>query len=257
MDLGAAADHGAVAYGKVAAHTGLAGENDAATMVAVLKSARNDDERRKAELALLAVCNLARQACAETIIAGMADADAPSRIALLRGLARAGGPKALGQIVARVNDADEPVGDEAVRMLSAWGDPAAAGHLLQIAETDASLRHRVLAIRGLIRLAGPKKDRPADLDTLAKVIKLAKRPQEKRLILGVLGGVAEPKSLILVTPALDDSAVKEEAGIAAVMIAETIKDGDQEALRAAMEKVLKTARNQQTRDRAQKVLDSL
>jgi len=235
----------------------LAGENDVTTIVAVLKSARNDDERSKAELALLAVCNLARQDCAETIIAGMADAEAPSRIALLRTLARAGGPKALEQIVASVNDDDQPVSDEAVRMLSAWGDPAAAAHLLQIAGKDESLRHRVLAIRGLARLAGPKKDRPADLDTLAKVMKLAKRPQEKRLLLGVLGGVAEPKSLALVTPALDDTAVKEEAGLAAVMIAERIKDGDKAALRAAMEKVLKTGKNQQTRDRAQKVLDSL
>lgn len=235
----------------------LADENHTAALVKILEAAKDDAERRKAELALLAVCSRGREACAGAIIDGLAAADVPSRIVLLRALARAGGPKALAELVARLEDEDEAVGDQSLRMLSSWPDPAAVPHLLEIANRGESLRHRVLAIRGLVRLASPQQDVPADLEVLSEVMNLAKRPQEKRLVLGVLGGVARPQSLALVIPTLDNPALAEEAGLAAVMIAEKMQDGNKEQIRAAMEKVLKCAKSQQIRQRAQKILESL
>ncbi len=234
----------------------LADENDTAAIAGILK-AGDDAQRKKAELALLAVCSRGGQTSAKAIIAALADADVPSRIALLHGLARAGGAASLEAIVARLKDDDEAVRAEAVRMLSGWGDPAAVPHLLEIAKPSESLRHRVLAIRGLVRLASPRDDKPADLKMLSELIKLARRPQEKCLVLGVLGGVGTSESLALVTPALDDPTLAEEAGLAAVMIAEKMKDGDKSKIRAAMEKVRRQVKNQKVRDRAQKILKSL
>lgn len=235
----------------------LADESHTAVLVKILKAAQDDAHRRKAELALLVVCSRGRQACADPIIDGLADADVPSGVALLRALARAGGAKALEAVAARLQDRDKAVADEAVRMLSIWPDPAAMPQLLAIAKAGDNLRHQVLAIRGLVRLASPQEDKPADMKTLADVMGLAQRPQEKRLLLGALGGIAAAESLALVTPLLDDPGLKEEAALAAVMIAENISDGDQDTIRAAMEKVAKGAKGKQTRDRAQKVLKSL
>jgi HEAT repeat protein len=235
----------------------LADESNTAAIVKILKAARDDVQGSKAELALLAVCSRGRQKCAEAIIAGLEDADVPSRMALLRALARAGGSQAMETVVGCLNDEDEAVGDEAVRMLSAWPDPSAAGHLREIAKTSESLRHQVLAIRGLVRLASPQEDRPADLALLAEVMGVAKRPEEKRLALGVLGGVATAESLALVVPALDDPAVADEAALAAVMIAETMKERPKEAVQAAMEQVLESVKSRRIGARAQKVLDSL
>ncbi|MFC1596535.1 HEAT repeat domain-containing protein [Planctomycetota bacterium] len=234
----------------------LADENHAAAIVKILKGIGDDPERRKAELALLAVCSRSGQACAEAIIAGMADADVPARIALLHGLGRAGGAASLEAILGRLEDDDESVRDEAVRMLSFSSDPAAAPHLLEIAKTTQSLRHQVLAIRGLVRLSGPRGEEPAKVDTLAEVMSLAKRPEEKRLVLGMLGGTAGPESLELATSALDDEALAGEAALASVMIAEKMK-GKADKVRAAMEKVGKSAKDAQVRQRAQKVLESL
>ena len=81
--------------------------------------------------------------------------------------------------------------------------------------------------------------------------------KEKRLIIGVLGGVASTQSLDLATPFLDDPTLAEEAGLAAVMIAEKIEEGDTAKIRAAMTKVLQAAKGQQIRERAQKVLAAL
>jgi HEAT repeat protein len=235
----------------------LADENNTAAIVGILKAAGNDAERRQAELALLGACTRGREACAGPIVAGLADAAVPARIALLHALARSGGAAALEAVAARLQDDDEAVRDEAVRMLSIWRDPAVKPHLLAIAEQDPSERHQTLAVRGLVRLARPHDDAPADLDLLKQAMGLAKRPQEKRLVVGVLGGVATLESLALATAALDDAAVAEEAGLAAVMIAEKMKDAGKDEVRASMEKVEKVVKSPPVRARAQKVLESL
>ena len=234
----------------------LADESNTAGIVALVKGAKEDAERKKAELALLMVCTRGGEACAEAIVAGLGDANTPSQIALLHALARAGGPKALEAVVARLEDDDEAVGDEAVRMLSIWRDPAVKPQLLAIAKESKSERHQVLAIRGLVRLARPQDEKPADLEGLAEAMGLAKRPDEKRLVLGVLGGVASPESLALAAPALGDRAVAEEAGLATVMIAEKMEGGDKDDLRAAMQKVLRYVKNGDVRARAEKLLAS-
>ncbi len=235
----------------------LADETHTETIVKILKAAKDDRQRRKAEVALLVVCSRGGQACAEAIIAGLTDANAASRTALLRALARSGGPKALDAIVARLQDDQELVRDQAMRMLSTWADPAAAEHLATIARKGDNVRHRVLAIRGLVRLAGPQDEKPADLKILAETLSLANRPQEKRLVLGILGGVATPQALELVASAIDQSATADEAALAAVMIADRIEDGDTAQTRAAMEAVLRGTENRQVRERAKKIIEAL
>lgn len=234
----------------------LADENHAAAIVKILKGLDDGGERSRAELALLSVCSRNGKACAEAIIAGMADADVPGRIALLHGLGRAGGAASLEAILARLEDDDESVRDEAVRMLSSSSDPAVVPRLLEIAKTSESLRHQVLAIRGLVRLSGPRGEEPAKMDTLAEVMGLAKRPEEKRLVVGMLGGIATPESLALATSVLDDEALAGEAALASVLIGEKI-EGEADKVRAAMEKVGKVAKDEQVRQRAQQVLKSL
>ena len=235
----------------------LADESHTAALVDVLKAAGNDAERGKAELALLTICTRGREVCCDALIAGLADAEPPARIALLHGLARAGGATALEAVAARQEDDDKDVRDEAIRMLSAWPDPAVAPMLVNVAESAWNSRHQVLAVRGLVRLASPQGETPADLDLLAQAMSLAKRPQEKRLALGVLSGVATPAALALVVTQLDDLSLVEEAALAAVMIAEKIEGGAEEEIRSAMEKVVQQSKSEEVRQRAQAVLESL
>jgi HEAT repeat protein len=235
----------------------LADDSHAEKIIDILKTTQEDAERKQAELTLLVMCSRGREKCADAIVAGLNDASVPARIALVRALARAGGAKALEEIVARLKDDDEAVRDEAVRMLAAWPDPAVASHLTALAGNIENLRHHVLAIRGLVRLGSPQKEKPEDLALLGEAMKLATRSQEKRLALGALSATATAESLALVASSLDAPALSEEAGLAAVMIAEKIKEGSKDEIRAAMQKVLGSTKRQATRDRAQKVIDSL
>lgn len=234
----------------------LADESNAADLVDLLKTAKDDGERGQAELALLVVCSRGREKCAEAVIAGLADADVAARIALLHALARAGGSDSLATIVEQLKNDDQTVQDEAVRMLAAWPDPAAKPHLMDIAKGDNS-RHQIVAIRGLVRLASPQQEQAADVETLSKVMEMAKRPEEKRLVLGLLGEVASSESLALAVSTISDTSVAEEAGLAAAKIAEKIEDGEADEIRTAMQKVLRFVQNEQTRERVQKVLESL
>jgi len=51
--------------------------------------------------------------------------------------------------------------------------------------------------------------------------------------------------------------LQEDAGLAVVLIAEKIEDGDKAAIRAAIESVLDKIKSQPVRERAQEVLGAL
>lgn len=236
----------------------LADESQTAVLVGLVKAAKDEAERRKAELTLLSVCSRGRQACADALIAGMADADAPTRIVLLHALARAGGPQALDALVARLKDDDPAVRLDAVRTLAIWPDRAVAPRLVELAKSSDP-REAVLAVRGLVRLAGPGEELPADPKLFAEAMGLAKRPQEKLLVVGSAGGSASPQLLGLLASALDDPALTEAAGLAAVtlvekLVADKAEGVDQGEIRSVMEKVGKSVKNEQVRQRAQKVV---
>ena len=80
-----------------------------------------------------------------------------------------------------------------------------------------------MALRGMVRLASPGKDRTPDLATLNEAMKLATRKQEKVLVLGALGTIPTLPSLTQVASHLDQPVIAEDAAFAAVLIAEKIE----------------------------------
>lgn len=233
----------------------LADEAQTGDLVQLLQAAEAAATRAKAEAALLTLCGRAREKCVPALAAGLAQADAATRPTLLQALARAGGPAALAAVASCLEDPDPAVRDEAVRMLSLWPNRAVAERLQQIAQRD-NLRHHVLAIRGLVRLASPEGEQPADLQLLGDALRLARRRDEKQLALGVLGRTASLDSLALAVSLLDDAAIVEDAGWTAAAIAENLPAENRPAARKSLRQVLEQCQTQKTRDQAQKVLDS-
>ncbi len=246
----------AVRLAVLAALRAMADEKHTAAIVKRLKSAKGKSEHKQAAHALLATCKRGQTKCADAVIAGFDGADAATRIVMMRALRLAGGPKSLNEIVARLKDDDEGASVEAVRVLAGWPDPAATVHLKELARDVKNLRNHVLAIRGIVRLASPGKDRPADLATLSEAMKLATRKEEKVLVLGALGTIPTLESLALVASGLDQPAIVEDAGFVAVLIAEKISGPNKGQVRAVMQKVAKTVQSEQTRARAKKVLEA-
>lgn len=232
----------------------LADEEHAGDLVEAVKAAGDDGERYQAKLALMALAARNRERCAQAILAGLAEADPPATAALLEALARAGGEAALGAVAARLDDANDSVRDAAVRTLAIWSDPAAVEHLARVADTTDDMRHHVVAVRGLAQIAQPRPDRPADVETLGKAFELARRSDEKRLVLGYAGASGDPAALRIILPAMDDPAIVEAAALAVVIIAEQFEE-EVATIREALRRVIDASKDNALRARAQKVLE--
>jgi HEAT repeat protein len=223
-------------------------------IVRLLVTARSAEERDRTEAALLAVCGRGGPACAADLLNQMAGTAGLARAALLRALARAGGSDAFQAILAATRCDDPLARDEAVRLLAAWPERTAVPHLLAMARQAEPLRYHALAVAGLARLAGPLPGQPADLALLAETLKLARRPEEKRAVLGVLGGIAAPDALALVLPAIDDAELADEASVAALGIVERLPKLEVARRRAVAQKVLAHAQSPAIRARAEALL---
>jgi len=235
----------------------MADETYAQPIVTRLKAAKDRAEIRKAALALMFTCRRGGAKCADAVIAGFKGSDATVRILLMRALTEAGGPKSLAQVVAGMKDEDKSVRNAALRTLTGWPDPAAAPHLKKLAGDVENLREHILAIRGLIRLGSPAKDRPGDLTLLSDTLKLASRVDEKRLVLSAFGTIPTKQSLAAAASFLGNAELAENAAAAVVMIAEKITDSDKDELRAAVREVIKVVKSEKIKARAEKVLAGL
>ena len=150
---------------------------------------------------------------ADAPLAALKSADeARTRASLLRVLGGIGGSKALAVVQAATADKDAAVQDAAVRALAGWPDASGVGALLQTVASTKDEVHRVLALRGCVRLLelGGLGDGET-LKAYGRLLKFADRADEKRLLLGGLGKVADPAAAELVEPLLADAAVLREA----------------------------------------------
>jgi HEAT repeat protein len=248
---------GAVRQAALAALETLADDVQLAALVDLLVKAVPAD-RGAAEKTLGAVCGRAanKDAAAEALIKAMAGADSQGKAALIRVLGKTGGGKALAAVRAAIKDSDADIQDAAIRGLSDWPDATVAADLLDIAKTGAKPTHQVLALRGYIRLAGTRPD-AEKMKMLQEAMATAKRPDEKKQVLGVLGDVKSPAALKMAMGCIGDEALKEEAAAAAVKVAQNLGANVKDEVKAAMQSVLEVSKNAGTRKDAQAVLRKL
>jgi hypothetical protein len=111
-------------------------------------------------------------------------------------------------------------------------------------------------MRGYVRLIGLR-EVPAGkkLSMCRDAMALADRSEEKRLVLGALGGVQTAESLAMVLPYLDNADLKDEAASAAVGIGERLFGSRPAEVTQAMQAVLKATKNENLAKRAKEVLD--
>lgn len=208
-----------------------------------------------AETALSAICD--RQPdptiCADKLLPGLGRAQGEPKLVLLRVLGTVGGPKALAAVRAAAGEPDPSVKEAALRALCDWPTAEALPEVAQIAQTAADPKSKLLALRGQLRLipmqTGAEVQKVAQLRQL---LPLLEQKADQRTALGALANLPCAESLALVTPYLSGEGLKEEAGVAAVVIAEKIVDRHPAEVADAMKQVQTT--NAQLAARLRKVL---
>ena len=178
-----------------------------------------------AESALSAICSRQSDAamCSEKIIPGLADAKGAPRQALLRVLGAVGDARALAAVREAASDADESVRDTALRALCAWPTVEALPDLMKIAESAGETTYRILAVRGMLRLIPAQEaDDAQKIAQLKEALQWIERPEEQRLVLAILAELPSADALALAMAYTLQPALRDEANLAAVGIAEKI-----------------------------------
>ena len=159
----------------------------------------------------------------EALIGAMPSATPAAKSAILRVLKAARGPEALSAVRQAASTADKTVRDEAIAVLCGWATVAALPDVSRLAKSSKDKRAKILALRGCFRLI-PAQDVSSSkkVAALQAALALAERPEEKRLALSALAAIPTRASLETTSGYLDDPALRQEAGLAVLAIAEKV-----------------------------------
>jgi len=231
--------------------TGMAGERKAAqdAVVAVARKIPQSSQRAKP---LLEVIDSVK--------------DSAMRASMLEALGRIGDPSALVVLRAGLRDKDGDVRTAAIRALGAWPNDEPIEELLAVAAGAQTQTDCVLALRGVAALLRRPGTRTVaeKLKIYKQAMGLAGRDEDRKLLLGALGGIADLAALKAVEPFLDNAQLKDEAAAAAARIAGWVAETNQiedkanrRYVRAVMQKALSVAQSESVIEAAQEVLNQL
>ncbi|MBM3294586.1 MAG: HEAT repeat domain-containing protein [Candidatus Aminicenantes bacterium] len=146
-----------------------------------------------------------------------AERDPARRAGLVRLLGKIGDESSLRAVRQALREADAGVVDAAVRALAGWPTSVPIEDVWDLAKSSADERHRLLALRGFIRMTVLGKHRRPDrvVADLKLAAEAARRPDEKRLVLAALPEFAGSEALALARSIGADPEVKAEAQAAA------------------------------------------
>jgi HEAT repeat protein len=220
----------------------LAQAKDVPALVDLFMQSKADADRSAAENALAALARRVtdKDAAAAPLLEALAKASAPQRPTLLRLASRVPCAKSLEVLRSGLKEADAAVQDAAVRGLVDWPDAAALPALAEIARSFADQTHRVLALRGFIRIAALQDGRTPEqrVKALAEAMPLATSAAEKKLVLAALGDFSTVAALDLATGCLSEKELEVEAATAVVNIAKGVQKTNAAAAAAARQKIL-------------------
>ena len=241
----------------------VAGPAEMPALVDLLINAQSSSDRNEAQKTVAAVAHKIedKNRQAEAVLAVLPEVKPiPSRCALLGVLGKIGDNTALPVLMAALKENDTEVQTEAIRALAEWPNPKPVADLLKVAEGSDNKVHRILALRGFVRLLGFENERSAEesLELYKKAMSLAPDIGEKRRILSGLGNVKSLAALQMAANYLSDESLSGEAGSAAVKIASGIcEDFPKEANEVLKKIIAQTKESDPLRAQAQEVIDKI
>ena len=196
------------------------------------------------------------------VISAIDGAGEKPKAMLLRALGKLGGKDAINKVLAETKSSVESVKDAALRALADWPDEYAISPLLDIAAKAEDSKYHIITLRGCLRIISTT-PLPAEkkIELYKKAMVIAKRNDEKKMILAGLSKIKNKEALLMAGEYLDDDQLNSEAALAVVNIAcgENKKDEGLQLPEAA--ELLKKAKNHITddklREKVQKQIDSI
>lgn len=251
-------DDSNIARAALKAMEDVAGDEDLPSLVKLIASTRSNAVRSAAVTTLRSTVGRSTepQAAVVPIINQMKSAGPDAKAALLTTLSATGGSSAL-KFANKTLKGDPALYDAALRTLCDWPDAEAAPILLQVAgQENTSLKHHVLAMRGIVRLA--KSGDTASLEQRASLatqaLESARRPDEKKMAIAAMGNIPSQQVAQRLMTLIKGQSFKNEAALALVDMAGNMLDVDKKAARALGEQIRDMNLSAKINERAERIM---
>jgi len=240
----------------------IAGPNDLPALVRVLIGVQSSVDRREAEKTVTAVAHKIsdKNRQAEAVLAALPSVtEEMSRCSLLRVLGKIGDDNALAVLRSGLKDKSAAVKETCIRALAEWPAAEPTTDLLKVVQTTDNKLHRVLALRGYVRLIGLDSGRPVEetIGMYKQAMSLASDISEKRMVLSGLANIKSLAALQMAAVYLERKNLQEEAEAAVVKIAEATSGSYPAESKAALQKVSQISKNDFLRQKAQEVIKQI
>ena len=200
-----------------------------------------------------------REEVAAKIVEILGKADAKSQPNMLDILMQIGGPTAVQSVSKYAFGGTTAMKDKATELLGKWREPedanAVAAICLKLAKESTDNRYKQRGLRGYVRY--PRQyamEETQRIEMVKNYLELATRPADKILVFQAFTKYPSAKMLEEAMKVVADASIQEEACAAAVAVAEKIQ-GSSQATADAMKKVIETSKNDDTKEKAKRVLD--
>jgi HEAT repeat protein len=240
----------------------VAKPEDMPALVNLLLETKNEADRGEAEKMVAAVAHKiedkARQSAAvQAVLPNVKDI--PDRATLLRVLGRIGDASSLPTLRTALGSREAEIQDAAIRALSDWPTAEPMPDLLKVVQTSTNQVHKVLALRGFVRLLGLESDRTPEqtIDLYKKAMDLAGDATEKKRVLSGLAGTKSLAALDMAAGYFDDVALHLEAESAAVRIAPAVVAANPQRVKEVLQKVIQGTKNDTIREQAQQIISQI
>jgi HEAT repeat protein len=240
----------------------IADKENLPVLIKLLLSLQGDSDRSEAEKTIAAVAHKIpdKNRQAEAVLAVLPSVkDIRNRCSLLSVLCKIADNTALPTLRAGLSSQDAKEQDAAIRALSDWPTAEPISDLLKVAESSANSVHRILALRGFVRLLGIESGRPAEetIEMYKKAMGLAPDVNEKKRVLSGLANTKSFAAMQMAASYLQDEALHQEAEFAVVKIAEAIYGSYPQESKEELMKIVQSSKNDSLRELAQEVINRL
>lgn len=238
----------------------LAGQDEIAALVDLvfIVEPTEADEVGKV-LAVVARRNDVHRQCTDDILSKYHRADNDKqRVALILTLGGLGHPSALPVLREALRDDSSDIRYAAIKALSVWPNAAPAADLVNVVRSTSNPTHRVLALRGYIDLIGAA-ELPAarELEHYQQAMRLADQDSEKKKVLSVLAGLHTLEAFQMAASFVGEPSLKNEAAMAACVIAEKIHTAKGRELKDDLEKIAEADLSDTIKEQAWQILEKI
>jgi HEAT repeat protein len=240
----------------------VAGPERLPALVKLLIHLESTSVRNEAEKTIAAIAHKIedKDRQAEAVLDALpAVEDVQAKRSLYSVLGKIGDDSALAVLRPALRSSNAEIQVAAIRALSDWPNAKPAEDLLKVAETSDNKVHRILALRGFVRLLGLPSERSTaeTMQMYEQAMDLAPNTSEKRRVLSGLANVKSPAALEIAASYLDDGSLHQEAEIALIKIAESIYGSYPDKTKDILQRLIQSSKSDSIRQRAQKVINQI